>query len=108
MQENGTLEENELTELAVKFPKFTTATFEDEDGVLVTVYLKKMERGIYVGADNLLSKKDSLTAGEFLLKNLWIGGYDKTKIIDSLESLKNCTQTILPLLFAKSGELKKN
>lgn len=108
MEENGVLSETELQTLTAQYPKSGSASFEDENGVMVTIYLKKMERSVYVGADNLLSKKDSLTAGEFLIKNLWIGGYAKEKIIADLETLKNATQTMLPLLFAKSGELKKN
>lgn len=104
----GELSEEEVAKLKAQYPGLRTAYFEnDETGEAACVYLKKIGRNEYV-AGNKFYSKDELTCAEYLLKNLWVGGFDKEEVIKDIDWLKNCAATILPVLFVKSGYLKKN
>lgn len=104
----GELSEQELKDLVAKYPKCTTAIFRNGDGELVAVYLKKVEREIFVQGNKFLNQKDEITTAEFLLKNLRIAGVSSEEIIKDFDSLKNCAATIIPVLYVVAGELKKN
>lgn len=104
----GELGEQELKDLVQKYPKSDAAIFENEDGEKVCIYMKKLEREIYVQGNKIYNQKDELTTTEYLLQNLWIAGYPKEKVIKEFDALKNCAATIIPILWVKAGELKKN
>lgn len=104
----GQLTEEEVTELVAKYPNSYAAIFELETGEKACIYLKKIEREIFVQGNKFMSTKDELTTCEYLLKNIWIGGYAIESIIKDFDALKNCAATIIPVLFVKAGELKKN
>lgn len=104
----GELNKEELDALVLKYPKSSAAIFENENGEKCVVYLKKVDRENFVLGNKLLNTKDEVTVCEFLLKNLWIAGVSADEILKDFEALKNCTATIMPLLYVKAGELKKN
>ncbi|CAB4126718.1 hypothetical protein UFOVP87_9 [uncultured Caudovirales phage] len=104
----GQLSEEEVTALVTKYPKSYAAVFENEQGENVCVYLKKIEREVFVQGNKFMSSKDELTTCEYLLKNIWIAGYPVEDILKDFDALKNCAATIIPVLFVKAGELKKN
>lgn len=104
----GELSEQELKDLLIKYPESTSAVFETSKGEIVVVYLKRLEREVFVAGNKFMNTKDELTTGEYLLKNLWIAGYSKEEIIKDWETLANCSVTIIPLLYVKAGVLKKN
>lgn len=104
----GQLSEEEVKALVEKYPKSYAAIFETESGESACIYLKKVEREIFVQGNKFMSAKDELTTCEYLLKNIWIGGYPVDEILKDFEALKNCAATIIPVLFVKAGELKKN
>ena len=104
----GQLSEEEVQILVNMHPKSSSALFENENGDMVCVYLKKVEREIFTAANKIYASKDEITTCEYLLKNIWIGGYSVESILKDFDALKNCAATIMPVLFVKAGELKKN
>ena len=104
----GQLSEDDVKILVNMNPKSSSALFENENGELVCIYLKKVEREIFTAANKIYSAKDEITTCEYLLKNIWIGGYPVDAILKDFDALKNCAATIMPVLFVKAGELKKN
>ena len=108
MEIKGELTEEQLQMLVAQYPKSSAAIFENGKEEKVCVYLKKVEREIFVAGNKIYSSKDEITTCEYLLKNLWIAGVPQEEIIKDFEALKNCAATIIPMLYVKAGELKKN
>lgn len=104
----GQLSEEDVQKLVAQYPKSSSAIFENGNGELVCVYLKKVEREVFTAANKIYSVKDEVTTAEYLLKNIFIGGYPVDEILKDFDCLKNCAGTIMPVLFVKAGELKKN
>ena len=104
----GQLSEEDVAKLVNMHPKSSSAIFENGEGEMVCVYLKKVEREIFTAANKIYASKDEVTTAEYLLKNIWIGGYSVDAILKDFDALKNCAATIMPVLFVKAGELKKN
>lgn len=80
----------------------------DEKGV---VYIKKITRTIFATALSIDDNKDKLTLGEYLLKNLRVGGMEESEVINDLDWLRNWSAVAQTLIWAKGGvidELKKN
>jgi hypothetical protein len=97
----------ELEKLIGEHGKIFTVSFEDEDEKEKTVYLKKMNKTIYKSSSALI-EKDELTGLESLIKNLWVAGDPFQPIVDDLDALRNFGATIMPMISAKAGTLKKN
>lgn len=97
----------ELDELKKKYGDVYTLTVNNSKGEPVTVFLKEMDRQSYK-SNTALIQKDELLGAEGILRSLWVGGDDVTKITDDFKALRNASVTIIPLLVAEAGELKKN
>ena len=104
----GQLSEDDVKKLVNMHPKSSSAIFENEEGEMFCVYLKKVDREIFTAANKIYNSKDEVTTAEYLLMNIWIGGYPVEAILKDFDALKNCAATIMPVLFVKAGELKKN
>jgi hypothetical protein len=104
----GQLSEEDVKTLVAMNPKSSSAIFENGEGQMVCIYLKKVEREIFTAANKIYAAKDEVTTAEYLLKNIHIGGYAVDAILKDFDALKNCAATIMPVLFVKAGELKKN
>lgn len=80
----------------------------NENGTeILTVYLKKLDRQTYSAVSRII-QKDELQATEVLLKNLYVGGDELSKIIDDFDNLRSASNAIVPILQAKEASLKKN
>lgn len=79
----------------------------DEETEHATVYLKKMDRGCYSAVSKLV-QKDSLLGLESLIKTLYVGGDEVTKITENFDALRAAEAPCLEILMAKQGTLKKN
>ena len=84
-----------------------TLTVNDKNGKPVTIHLKDLDRTTYKVVSTLVAK-DELQGVESLLNSLWIGGDDVKLITQDFKALRNASVTILPMLQAEAGELKKN
>ena len=96
-----------VEELKGKYDEVYTLTVNDKAGEPITVYLKGLDRVTYK-SNSALIQKDEMLGVEGLLKSLWIGGDDVTKITNDFKALRSAGATILPLLEVEAGELKKN
>jgi hypothetical protein len=94
-------------QLKEKYGTFYTLTVEDRSGKEITVFLRQMDRLVYTTVSALI-QKDSLRGMESLLKQLWIGGDDVNAIISDLDALRSAEITLIEILQAKQGSLKKN
>jgi hypothetical protein len=97
-----------IEELKAKFPgvDIYTLTVNNSQGAPITVYLREMDRLAYKTVSGLM-QKDELQGMESLLKQLCIEG-DVSAIISDFKALRSATKTLLPMLQAEDGELKKN
>jgi hypothetical protein len=66
-----------------------------------------MDRIAYKSVSALIAK-DELMGVESFLKTLYVGGDDVAKITDDFTALRSAAISILPMLQAEAGELKKN
>ena len=80
---------------------------KNKAGEQVTVYLKELDRVTYK-SNSALIQKDEMLGVEGLLRSLWVGGDEVTKIINDFKALRSAAVTIVPLLEVEAGELKKN
>ena len=99
----------ELAELKVKHGVVYTleVPLNDELTEYATIFMRKLDRTTFQVASKLILK-DELQAVEMLIKNLRIGGDDATKITNDFEALRCASNTVLPMLQAREGTLKKN
>lgn len=99
----------ELKELKEKFNNVYTLTVptNDEETEFATVFLKKLDRPTYKVVSALI-QKDELNGVESLIKSLRIGGDEATAITDNFDALRSASLSLIPMLSAKQGELKKN
>lgn len=79
----------------------------DDETEFATVFLRKLDRDTYKMASKLI-QKDELQGVEFLIKTLRIGGDSAAKINEDFDALRSAASSILPMLIAKEGSLKKN
>lgn len=96
-----------IAELKAKHGTVYTLTVHDSTDKPITVYLRKMDRLVYKTVSALI-QKDELTGVESLLRQLYIGGDNLESIINDFDLLRSAESTIVELLQAKQGELKKN
>ena len=96
-----------VVDLKKKHDEVYTLTVKNKSGEPITVYLKGLDRITYK-SNSALIQKDEMLGVESLLKSLWIGGDNVTKITNDFKALRSAGSTILPLLEVEAGELKKN
>ena len=98
-----------IEEIKAAYPgqEIWTLTVNDKTGAPITVHLRELDRTTYKVVSALVAK-DELQGVESLLKTLHVGGDDVNKITNDFKALRNASVTILPLLQAEAGELKKN
>lgn len=99
----------ELAELKGKYGVVYTLEIPlNEEGTeIATVFLKKLDRLTYKVAAGLI-QKDELQAVEMLIKALRIGGDEAKLITEDFDALRSASNSIIPLLQAREGSLKKN
>lgn len=98
-----------IAELKAKYGTVYTLSLPmpDDSGKTVTIFLRKMDRLVYKTVSALI-QKESLMGVESLLRQLYIGGDNLESIINDFDLLRSAESTIVELLQAKQGELKKN
>jgi hypothetical protein len=98
-----------IEEIKTKYPsaEIWTLTVNSKSGEPITVHLREMDRIAYKSVSALIAK-DELMGVESFLKTLYVGGDEVSKITDDFKALRNAGVTILPMLQAEAGELKKN
>jgi hypothetical protein len=103
------LTEKELQDLKTKYGSIYTLTVpvNDDETEFATIYLRKMDRPCFSTVSKLV-QKDALQGLENLIKTLWIGGDEATKITENFDALRAAEQPCLEILMAKQGTLKKN
>ena len=103
------LTEKQLAELKAKYGTVYTLTvpINEDETEFATVYLRKMDRACYSTVSKLV-QKDSLLGLENLIKTLYVGGDEVTKITDNFDALRAAEAPCLEILMAKQGSLKKN
>lgn len=84
-----------------------TLTVKNKLGEPLTVFLKELDRVTYK-SNSALIQKDEMLGVEGLLRSLWVGGDEVSKIINDFKALRSAAVTLVPLLEAEAGELKKN
>lgn len=99
--------ELEITTLKVKYPKSRTYTITEDDGSEINVILRPMDREVYEKS-LIISNKSGLEATIFLIDKLWIGGDDKSLILNDDENLIEANYSLGALYKSKSSILKKN
>ena len=99
----------ELEKLKAKYGTVYTLTVptNDEETEHATVYLRKIDRVVYNSVTKII-QKDEMLGTESLLKSLWIGGDDVKKITENFDALRSASISLMPLIVAKEGSLKKN
>jgi hypothetical protein len=98
-----------IEEIKMKYPNsdiFTLAV-KNKKGETITIHLREMDRITYKSVSALIAK-DELMGVESFLKTLYVGGDEVSLVIDDFVALRNASVTILPMLQAEAGELKKN
>ena len=98
-----------IEEIKSKYPNsdiFTLAV-KNKKGDTITIHLREMDRIAYKSVSALIAK-DELMGVESFLKTLYVGGDEVALVIDDFVALRNASITILPMLQAEAGELKKN
>ena len=98
-----------IEEIKIKYPNqdIFTLSVKNKQGESITIYLREMDRIAYKSVSALIAK-DELMGVESFLKTLYVGGDEVTKITDDFQALRSAAMTILPMLQAEAGELKKN
>lgn len=98
-----------IEEIKAKYPSqdIFTLSVKSKSGLDITIYLREMDRVVYKAVSSLI-QKDELMGVESFLKSLYVGGDDVKLIIDDFCALRSAAMTILPMLSAEAGELKKN
>lgn len=97
-----------IEELKAKHPgvDIYTLTVNNKQGVPITVHLREMDRLAYKTVSALIAK-DELMGVESFLHTLCVEG-DVNAITSDFKALRSAAMTILPMLQAEAGELKKN
>lgn len=72
-----------------------------------TMYLKKITRPVYEIVVKALQKSE-LDAATIMINSLWVGGDPATSITENFDALRSATMALVPMLTARTGELKKN
>ena len=103
------LSDQELKELKAKYGSVYTLTVpvNDDETEFATIYLRKMDRACYSTVSKLV-QKDALLGLENLIKTLYVGGDEVTKITENFDALRSAEAPCLEILMAKQGSLKKN
>lgn len=98
-----------IEEIKAKYPSsdIFTLTVKSKKGQDITIYLRELDRVAYKSVSALI-QKDELLGVESFLKTLYVGGDDVALITDDFTALRSAAMTILPMLSAEAGELKKN
>lgn len=97
-----------IEELKAKHGVVYTLEIPEENGEKnITLYLRKLDRQTYSAVSKVI-QKDELQATEVLLKSLYIGGDDISKVTESFDNLRSASNAIVEILKAKEGTLKKN
>jgi hypothetical protein len=97
----------EIGELKVKYGEIHTLTVNNKNGEPVTMILREIDRTVYKSISAIM-QKDEMLGVEALLKNLRVGGDKLEAITEDFKALRNASVTVIPLLEAETGELKKN
>ncbi len=97
-----------IEEIKSKYPgvEIYTLKVNNSKGEPVSVMLREMDRLAYQTVSKLIAK-DELQGVESFLKQLCVDG-DVNAIISDFKALRSAAMTILPMLKAEEGELKKN
>jgi hypothetical protein len=97
-----------IEELKAKYPNsdIWTLTVKNKHNVDISIYLREMDRIAYKVVSGLIAK-DELQGVESFLRTLCVHG-DVEGIISDFKALRSAAITILPMLTAEAGELKKN
>lgn len=97
-----------IEEIKMKYPSVDiwTLSVKSKKGETLTIHLREMDRVVYKAVSSLI-QKDELMGVESFLKSLCVDG-DVNAIIDDFYALRSAAMTILPMLSAEAGELKKN
>jgi hypothetical protein len=97
-----------IEEIKMKYPNVDiwTLSVKSKKGDTLTIHLREMDRVVYKAVSSLI-QKDELMGVESFLKSLCVDG-DVQAIIDDFYALRSAAMTILPMLSAEAGELKKN
>lgn len=103
------LTKEQLSELKTKYGTVYTLTvpINEDETEFATVYLRKMDRPCFSSVQKLV-QTDSLKAIENLIKTLYVGGDEVTKITDNFDALHSAEGACLDMIKAKHGSLKKN
>jgi hypothetical protein len=98
-----------IEEIKMKYPNsdIWTLAVKSKNGDTITVHLRELDRIAFKSVSALIAK-DELLGVESFLKTLWVGGDDVKLITDDFTALRSAAITILPMLQAEAGELKKN
>jgi hypothetical protein len=98
-----------IEEIKAKYPNSDIWTLEvkSKKGEPIVIHLREMDRVAYKSVSALIAK-DELMGVESFLKTLYVGGDDVAKITDDFTALRSAAISILPMLQAEAGELKKN
>lgn len=98
-----------IEEIKSKYPNSDIWTLEvkSKKGMPIVIHLREMDRVAYKSVSALIAK-DELMGVESFLKTLYVGGDDVTMITDDFTALRSAAISILPMLQAEAGELKKN
>lgn len=84
-----------------------TVPISEDEKQKATIFLRKMDRLCYQSVSKLMAK-DELMAVESLLKTLHVGG-DKVELItDNFDALRAAANSVVEIIQAKEGVLKKN
>lgn len=97
-----------IEEIRTKYPNsdIWTLTVKNKHDEAITIYLREMDRIAYKVVSSLIAK-DELQGVESFLRTLCVKG-DVEEIINDFKALRSAAITILPMLTAEAGELKKN
>ncbi len=101
------MEQTTEQQLKEKYGTVYTLSVKDSNEKTITVFLRKLDRTAYSSTSAII-QKDALRGIESLLKTLWIGGDDVNLIIDDFEALRSAEVTLIEMIQAKQGILKKN
>jgi len=98
-----------IEELKAKYGTVYTleVPLNEDETEKATIYLRKLDRQTYSIVSKLVTT-DDLRATEALLKNLYVGGDELSKILDNFDALRSASISVVPLLEAKNSSLKKN
>lgn len=82
---------------------------DEPGGPVATMYLKKLTRPVYEIVQKAIAKSE-LDAAIIMINSLWVAGDDRKLITESedVDVLRCAANTLVPMLTARTGELKKN